>query len=89
MKTAEADNKYQRILLLFDRFLQSTENQSLYTHWLIREKKLRFALLESYAKEHAIEFGKNAFEAGYKYSTGNDSPDWEKWYSEWINQQTK
>ena len=56
MKTAEADNKYQRILLLFDRFLQSTENLSLYTHWLIREKKLRFALLESYAKEHAIEF---------------------------------
>ena len=46
-------------------------------------------VLESYAKEHAIEFGKNAFEAGYKYSTGNDSPDWEKWYSEWINQQTK
>ena len=46
-------------------------------------------LMESYAKEHAIEFGKNAFEAGYKYSTGNDNPDWEKWHTEWINQQTK
>ena len=105
MKTAEADNKYQRILLLFDRFLQSTENQSLYTHWLIREKKLRFALLESYAKEHngllikLLKVAKcpncngNGIIVNQQPFTGDiidtEPCQWCDEKNQWINQQTK
>ena len=46
-------------------------------------------VLESYARQEAVEFGKQAFEAGYKYSTGHDNPDWEAWYDEWLELNNK
>ena len=90
MKTAEETwNKLRELEDIFDQYLgfPCEKDDWLVDHWCDRFERLKKKILESYAKQHAIEFAKYIDEIWF--TAPFEDNEYKKTYKEWINTKRK